>query len=107
MSKPQLTLRDWLFGAGGKRRVLEALLTTAPRSWSQAALARSAELHTKGSVDIHVVALLQLGVIVESADGYIVNHSSPLVRPLREVIELIAAVEEAELDRPPVSSPGG
>ena len=109
MPKPQLTLRDWLFGAGGKRRVLEALLTGTPRAWTETELARASLLHLKGSVDIHITALVQLGVLVESGNSYVVEPNNPLVEPLRQLVELIAAVEDAKLKRPPPArgSPSG
>jgi hypothetical protein len=100
MPKPPLTLRDWLFGAGGKRRVIEGLLTTAARSWTQTELARSARLHPKGSVDVHLAALVQLGIVAESDGSYVVDGDSPLVAPLRQIVELVASLEDAKLNRP-------
>lgn len=102
LGKPRLTLRDWLFGAGGKRRLLEVLLTTTPQRWTQTELARAAGLHVKGSVDVHIVALLQLGILDESGDRYFIDRGSPLVPPLRTLVEALAAIDDAKLKRPPL-----
>lgn len=101
MSKPKLRLRDWLFGAGGKRRLLDALLGDADRAWSEAELASSAELHAKGSVDVHVKALVQLGVLSESGSSYRLVRDHPLIKPLRQVLAALETIEDAELERPP------
>ncbi len=103
MSKPKLRVRDWLFGAGGKRRLLEALLTGGSRSWTEAELARAAGLHAKGSVDVHIAALVQLGMLTHAHDGYRLTRRHPLVAPLRRLLTVIASVEDADLQRPPVS----
>jgi hypothetical protein len=101
MAMTRLSARDWLFGAGGKRRLLEALLAAAPgRRWTEAELARAAGLHAKGSVDVHLLALVQLGVLVRSGGDYELVPRHPLVRPLRLVVEALAAVEDRALERP-------
>ncbi len=101
MSKPRLRLRDWLFGAGGKRRLLSALLEDQDRLWTEAELAGSAELHAKGSVDVHVKALVQLGVLREESLSYRVVRGHPLVKPLSQVLATLETIEDAELKRPP------
>lgn len=101
MSKPKLRLRDWLFGAGGKRRLLDALLADKEREWTEAELASSAELHAKGSVDVHVKALVQLGMLSESGLSYRLVSAHPLIEPLQNVLAALDAVEDAELKRPP------
>lgn len=107
MPKPPLRLRDWLFGAGGKRRLLEAVLASGTRSWSEADLARSAGLHAKGSVDVHVCALVQLGVLVEDAGRYRLSRGHSLVQPLRRLLAVVASIEDADMVRPPVHRVGG
>lgn len=101
MSKPKLRLRDWLFGAGGKRRLLDALLAHADREWTEAQLASSAELHAKGSVDVHIKALVQLGVLREDALSYRLVRGHPLIKPLRQVLTVLETIEDTELERPP------
>jgi hypothetical protein len=106
LPKPRLRLRDWLFGAGGKRRLLEAILEGGRRSWTEAELARAAGLHAKGSVDVHVSALVQLGVLVEDSGRYQLRARHELVRPLRRLLAVVASVEDAEIDRPPLRRSG-
>lgn len=101
LSRSKLRLRDWLFGAGGKRRLLDALLTDADREWTEAELANSAELHAKGSVDVHVKALVQLGVLSEDSLSYRLVRGHPLIKPLRQVLGVLETIEDAELKRPP------
>lgn len=106
MPKSKLRLRDWLFGAAGKRRLIASVLTSAPRSWNEAELARAAGLHAKGSVDVHIRALVQLGVLVEENGRYRLDAPHPLVQPLRELLAVIASVEDAELNRVPEGREG-
>lgn len=101
MSKPKLRLRDWLFGAGGKRRLLDALLSDDQREWTEAELAGSAKLHAKGSVDVHVKALVQLGVLSEKGLCYRLVPAHPLIKPLRDVLVALEKIQDAELKRPP------
>jgi|GEM_PF-5531355 hypothetical protein len=101
MSKPKLRLRDWLFGAGGKRRLIDALLTDADRTWSESELASSAGLHAKGSVDVHIKALVQLGVLSEDGLSYRLVQDHPLIEPLRQVLSTLECIEDTELRRPP------
>lgn len=101
MSKPRLSVRDWLFGAGGKRRLLEAVLAAERRRpWTEAELARAAGLHAKGSVDVHVRALVQIGVLSERDRVYTLVARHPLVRPLRRLLDVVATIEDGEVDRP-------
>src|SRR6266404_6760133 len=100
MPKPRLTLRDWLFGAGGKRRVLEALIRDGQRVWTQSELARSAELGPKGSIDEHLLVLVQLRVLAEADGRYRLESEHALVPPLRDILTVLADVPTDELDRP-------
>src|SRR5207302_1314543 len=88
-------LRDWLFGAPGKRRLLRVLLEEpAPAAgWREAELASRAMLHKKGSVDEHLAVLVQLDLVDVSSGRYRVNTKSPLLPPLRKLLR--------ELDRVP------
>jgi hypothetical protein len=101
LSKSKLRLRDWLFGAGGKRRLLHALLSESDRVWSEAELANSAELHAKGSVDVHLMALVQLGVLSQDGLSYRLVQSHGLIKPLRQVLAALETIEDIELERPP------
>jgi hypothetical protein len=101
MSKPRLRLRDWLFGAGGKRRLLEAALANPGRTWTQAELARASDVHAKGSVDEHVRALVQLGLLNEVNGRFRLAQRHPLVKPLGSVLAALSSIQDAELERPP------
>jgi hypothetical protein len=102
MSKPKLSLRDWLFGAGGKRRLLEAIVASEGRAWTEAELARASGLHAKGSVDVHVRALVQIGMLGEERKLYRLVQSHPLVVPLRALLMAVAAIEDTDIRRPPL-----
>jgi hypothetical protein len=102
-----LRLRDWLFGAGGKRRLLEVLLDGGSRSWTEAELARAAGLHLKGSVDVHVRALVQLGLLTEDANRYRLSRRHALVQPLRRLLAVVGSIEDADVERPPLHRTGG
>jgi hypothetical protein len=106
VSKPKLRLRDWLFGAGGKRRLLETLLADRSQSWTEAELARAASLHAKGSVDVHIAALVQIGVLAHQQGTYRLVTDHPLVEPLHRLLAVVASLDDAELVRPPLSSDG-
>jgi hypothetical protein len=60
-------------------------------------------LHAKGSVDGHIAALVQLGVLTHEHDGYRLARRHPLTAPLRRLLAVIAAIEDGELQRPPVA----
>jgi hypothetical protein len=104
MPKPStLLISDWLFGGGGKRRLLAALLAGRPdQSWQLSQLAREAQLHPKGSVDVHVAALRQLGLIKRVGARYMLVAESPLARPLKAVLQQLDGLEDAPVDKPPL-----
>jgi hypothetical protein len=104
MSKPStLLISDWLFGGSGKHRLLSALLAGQPgQTWQLAQLARAAGLHPKGSVDVHVAALRQLGLVTGSGAGYAVVSTSPLTRPLRALLRELDSLADAPVDKPPL-----
>jgi hypothetical protein len=102
MARSRSRVRDWLFGAPGKRRLLRVLLEDpAPAGgWREAELAGRAELHKKGSVDEHLGALMQLE-LVEPLDGrYRVNEGSRLLPPLRRLLHELDFVPDDEVVRP-------
>lgn len=100
MSRPKLRLHDWLFGAGGRRRLLEVVLAGNEDGWLEAELAALAELHKKGSVDVHLRPLVQLGLLKKSGSCYRLNRASKLVRPLRQLLAALRELPDAEIDRP-------
>jgi hypothetical protein len=104
MSKPStLRISDWLFGASGKRRLLSALLASEPdQIWQLAHLARAAGLHPKGSVDVHVAALRQLGLVTGNGDGFVLVPTSPLARPLKTLLDELDSLADAPVDKPPL-----
>jgi hypothetical protein len=106
MAKPKLGARDWLFGAGGKRRLLEALLAERRRTWTEAELARAAGLHPKGSVDVHIAALMQIGVLARTGTNYGLVADHPLIRPLGRVLAVLSSLDDALLQRPSVVGDG-
>lgn len=98
-----LLISDWLFGGGGKRRLLSALLAGHPgQKWQLAQLARAAGLHPKGSVDVHVAALRQLGLVTGSREGYTLVPESPLARPLKVLLRELDSLAHAPVDKPPL-----
>lgn len=103
MPRSKARLRDWLFGAPGKRRLLRVLLEEQAPSkagWRESELAARAGLHKKGSVDEHLAALDQLAVI-EAAEGrYRINLANPLVPPLRKLLRELEHVPDDEVVRP-------
>ena len=68
----------------GKRRLLRALATggLADRPWTQAALARAADLREKHTVHRHLDVLQLSGLLVVDADVYRLNSACPLIAPL-------------------------
>ena len=98
-----LIVGDWLFGAYGKRRLLDVLLRgdEPRRGWRQAELAELARLSAKGSVDVHLAALAQLGVVKRSGAFYSVAPDCPLVRPLRTLLTELAALPADPVRKPP------
>jgi hypothetical protein len=102
MGRSKARLRDWLFGAGGKRRLLRVLLELSEPvgGWRESELASRAELHKKGSVDEHLAALEQLDLVDASGGRYRVNASCPLAAPLRELLQMLDSVPDEELRRP-------
>jgi hypothetical protein len=104
LPRTKLRLQDWLFGAGGKRRLLRALIDDENREWTEAELSRAASLHAKGSVDIHVSALLQLGILTQAGLVYRLVPDHPLIEPLRRVLVVLEAIEDAELKHRPFAS---
>jgi hypothetical protein len=93
--------RDWLFGGRGKRRLLAELLRQPDRTWTQTELAHAAALGAKGSVDEHLLALVQLRVLTSEGRRYQLERSSPLVKPLHDLLSVIEQVPDEEIRRPP------
>lgn len=100
MPREPATLRDWLFGASGKRRLIEALLAAGGRPMTQAELARRAGLTPKGTVDGHLAALQQAGLVRRDASGYRADVTSPLASPLRALLSALEALPDDPVERP-------
>jgi hypothetical protein len=98
--KPKLSLRDWVFGAGGRRRLLEVLLRDPTRAWTQAELAREAGLTLKGSVDEHLLALRQLKLIRMRGGQFRLDTGNALVGPIRDLLNALENVPDVTLRRP-------
>jgi hypothetical protein len=100
MPRPKLRLHDWLFGAGGRRRLLEVVLAGNREGWVEAELATRAKLHKKGSVDVHLRPLVQLGLLTKTGARYDLVPTSKLVRPLRQLLAAVRELPDAEVERP-------
>jgi hypothetical protein len=100
MARPKSRLRDWLFGAPGKRRLLEAVIADESRVWRQAELAEAAGMHKKGSADEPILALVQIGLLAKTAGRYRLQIDHPLVPPLRALLRALAEVPNDPVNRP-------
>lgn len=100
MPRARARLRDWVFGAPGKRLILEALLADRGRVWSQTELARAADMHTKGSADEHLLALAQIGLIAEVGGRYVLREGHPLLEPLSALLNAVAELPDEPVRRP-------
>ncbi len=100
MPRPTARLRDWLFGAPGKRRLLEALIADETRVWREAELATAAEMHKKGSVDEPLLALVQIGLVAVHGGRYRLQRDHPLLPPLRALLTVIADLPDVPVRRP-------
>lgn len=91
MPKYPNSRQDWLFGAPGKRRLLEHVVNAAApdNGWTEADLARAAGLGRHGSVNPHLDALTGLGVLDVKERRYRLNKNHPLVRPLRRLVRAL------------------
>lgn len=101
MARPPGDLSDWLFGASGaKRRLIERVLAEADVDWTQAAIARALGLNPKGSIDEHLAALTQLGVLERSGTAYRLQPSSQVGAALRPLIMSLEPFVGTPFDRP-------
>jgi hypothetical protein len=101
MPRPRVRLPEWLFGGGGKLRLLRALFAAGPdRRWRQTELALAAGLERKGSVDEHLAALVELGVLRQQERHYQLDPSSPLAGPLEDLVNALAGVPDRVFERP-------
>ncbi len=85
MARAKARLPDWLFSAPIKRRVLEALLAEPDRAWTERALAIEVGANIRGSVDEHLAALVQMGLVERESAGD------------RYLLKPVAALEPHEL----------
>jgi hypothetical protein len=90
MSRKPDSLPDWFVGGAGKRRLFRALVDPGAVSeqppWSKAALARVAKVNEKHTVFRHVEVLVLAGLLIDGSDGYRVNERSPLLEPIRAMM---------------------
>jgi len=101
MPRPPGDLSDWLFGAsGGKRRLIERVLAEPGVDWTQAAIARTLGLNPKGSVDEHLAALTQLGVLERSGSAYRLQASSQVGTALQPLLMALEPFVGTPFDRP-------
>lgn len=103
MPKPKRNrLHDWFFGGPGKRLLLIALFRT-DRAWTEAGLARAADLR-RGSAAPHLEALIRAGLVTQSEGRYEVNRDTALATALQDLLAALEDVPDGEL-RPPEPRP--
>jgi hypothetical protein len=100
MPRQRANLPDWLVGARGKRRLLEALVHEPGRAWNQTQLAAASGLGKHGSVDEHLAALVQSGVVVDANGVFTLDQASALVEPLRRVLAAWGSLPDEPVRKP-------
>jgi DNA-binding IclR family transcriptional regulator len=105
-------LPDWLFGSPNRKRLLELLLLAEEqaRAWRQAEIAKALGAHPKGSVDEHLHALVQLGLLerLEGPPRFRLVAAQELPTHLRHVRRGLRLILLGLQDVPddPVARPG-
>jgi hypothetical protein len=80
--------------------LLQSVVSEPDRAWTQTELARAARLGTKGSVDEHLLALVQLEVLRQHGGSYVLNRESAIVKPLRDLLAATEQLPDDEIARP-------
>lgn len=102
MARKAAQLPDWIFLAPSKRRVVAHVLDprNEDRLLGEGEVARALGVHTRGSVDEHLCALAQLGLL-ERREGprrLRVRAPAELEAPVRELraalLDLLAALDQ-------------
>jgi hypothetical protein len=111
MARTAARLPDWLFSAPIKRRVIAYVV--APRNQGKVTgereLAQALKVDPRGSIDEHLFALAQLGLL-ERRDGPrrfripapadMSREAQELRNALRELLGVLENVEDVPVDRP-------
>ncbi len=95
----ELHLRDWPFGAVGRRLLLEALLTgkQPSRGWTKGALEKRAEVGP-GGLDEVLAGALQLKLIEQRGGRWYRPDEMPdIARPLRALVNASARVPDKKI----------
>lgn len=97
MSRSPARLPDWLFSAPIKRRLFHVLFVVEPdREWSELELARRVGSGKNGSIDEHLQALCQLGLLEQiGRRQYRVKLTDELQPPLQEIRSALATIAAA------------
>lgn len=110
MARPPAGLADWLFSAPAKRRLLTLLShpDALEKQWSEAELARELGVARNGSLDEHLHALVQIGLVERSAPARyrvvpprdLAPHLAALRSGLFEVTQALTDVPNDRVMRP-------
>jgi DNA-binding IclR family transcriptional regulator len=68
------------------------------RTWTQTELAEASGLGKKGSVDVHLAGLLQVGVVEREGSRYSVDAAGPLARALTALLNATQDLPERPID---------
>jgi hypothetical protein len=68
-------------------------------------MARAAGVHPKNAVVRHVEVLVQAGLLREDSHGFRLNKRSPLLAPLRDLVNALDRLPERELPASRGASP--
>lgn len=68
------------------------------RTWTQTELAEASGLGRKGSVDVHLAGLLQVGMVERDGSRYSVGAATPLVRALTALLDATQDLPDRPID---------
>lgn len=83
-----------------KRRLIERVVLDKRGSWTQTELADAIGANPKGSINDHLAALVQLGVLWRRGALYYPQRHQPLFRALAGLLAALASVRDVKLKRP-------
>lgn len=111
MARQKARLPDWIFSAPNKRRVIAYVVASQHQGkvFGERELAGLLEVDRRGSIDEHLFALAQLGLLRRSEKPRRFRIPSPgemdpvardLSDALRDLVEALEKVENETVDRP-------
>lgn len=95
----ELHLRDWPFGAVGRRLLLEALLLDKQpkEGWTKGALESQADV-TAGGLDEVLAGALELRLIEQRGGRWYRPHEPPpIAKPLKALVAASANIPDAQI----------